>query len=176
MNTRKSKSEILRYSLDYQLLSPYTKFILTDEVDDENKIYSLPEVHRVRSMHRAAGIASRSSDIIDVPTFMRSSSVSKDEEISANKRLLETIKAIPSYYVKNSILLINGWFLKNGESCLPTTVSEILYIGIIREEVLDVLSDSNIIEFILALYDRYIIDNGTFILDPDFIQMVEDYR
>jgi Ca-activated chloride channel family protein len=176
INRVSNETLIIKYSLDYQLFSEHTKYILTDEVPDDMKPYSRPKLHQVRTRIRSAGIgparvAAGNYEYLSVPAFMRQSSDLTSEEIS-DEQLLSVIDQLPGYYVEMAITLLNAWFVNSGKVRLPDSVREIKDIGINRKELLDVLNDDNVIDFMQFLAERYMSEFDLSALDHDFISEV----
>jgi len=169
---------IIKYSLDYQLFSEHTKYILTDEVPDELKPYRKPIAHQVKTRIRAAGIGPvrmagfTSSQYIDVPCFMRQQSPEVIIDEISDEQLLGVIDQLPGYYVEMAITLLNTWFINSGKVRLPDSVNELREIGISRKEILDVLNDDNVIDFIQFLAERYMGEFDLSALDHDFISEI----
>lgn len=167
---------ITKYSLDYQLFSEHTKYILTDEVSDDMKPYKRPKLHQVRTRIRAAGIgparvAAGNYEYLSVPAFMRQSSEEPSGEIS-NEKLLSMIDQLPGYYVEIAMTLLNDWYVNSGKVRLPDSVKELKDIGISRKELLDVLNDNNVFDFIQFLAERFMGEFDLSVLDHDFISEV----
>jgi hypothetical protein len=165
---------IIKYSLDYQLFSTHTKYILTDEVPDDMKPYTRPKLHQVRTRIHFAGIAGRqhSAQFIDVPCFMRQQSPEVIINEISDEQLLGVIDQLPGYYVEMAITLLNAWFVNSGKVRLPDSVNELREIGISRKEILDILNDDNVMDFILFLVERYMGEFDLSALDHDFISEV----
>lgn len=188
INSRKNKYEIILYALDYQLIGPYTKFILTDEVEVELKPYKAPKLHRVGSMRlRVAGICSSSSssssscyseDFINVPTFMRTnvSEASNKDVDKSSEQLKAMVDALPAYYVKNIMKLLDAWAKNEDKYALPFTVEQIIEAGITRKEILDLFETGDIYGFYVLLLERYYKEFATFSLNVELIDIIEKYR
>lgn len=175
INSVNNETLIIKYSLDYQLFSEHTKYILTDEVSDDMKPYDRPKLHQVRTMQplgiapvRRAGFTN--SEYLTPPSFMRQSSVTSDE--IREEQLLSLVEQLPGYYVEMAITLINTWFINSGKVRLPDSVREIKEIGISRKEILDVLNNHNVIDFIRFLAERFMNEFDLSVLDHDFIMEV----
>lgn len=174
INKVNNEAMIVKYALDYQLFSEHTKYILTDKVADELKLYGRPKMHQVRARMCPAGVAGdhNSAQFIDVPCFLRQQSPETIIDEISNEQLLGVIDQLPGYYVEMAITLINTWFINSGKVRLPDSVLEIKDIGISRKELLDVLSDDNVIDFIKFLAERFMSEFDPSMLDHDFISEV----
>lgn len=71
---KKSKNAIIEYSIQYQLFSELTNYILVDEVIESEKPTSLPQMHQVDNMTAAQARIGRyggeDQGILDVPCFL----------------------------------------------------------------------------------------------------------
>lgn len=166
---------IIKYSLDYQLFSEHTKYILTDEVPDEMKPFSKPKLHQVRTRQSCgiapARVAPGNYGYLTPPSFMRQSYEVPSGEIS-EEQLLSLIDQLPGYYVEMAVTLLNAWYINSGKVRLPDSVRELREIGITRKEIVDVLNDDDVMNFILFLAERFMSEFDLSALDHDFISEV----
>lgn len=177
INSVSNETLIIKYSLDYQLFSEHTKYILTDEVSDEMKPYERPKLHQIKTRQalgvgpiRKAGITS--SQYMDVPSFMRQQSPEVEIEEISEEQLLSLIEKLPGYYVEMAMILLNNWYVNSGKVRLPDSLKEVRDLGINRQEILDVLNDQSVTEFIEHLAERFMNEFDLSVLDHDFIDEI----
>jgi len=173
MNAISNEKQITQYSLQYQLFSQYTKYILTDEVSDEMKPFLRPMIHQVNVRVHRAGIAgsNHSAEFLDVPTFMRTPTEKLIEDGDVEK-VLAMVERLPGYYVEIATLMLNHWYVNSGKVRLPDSVRELRGIGITRKEIIDLLKDAILAVFIEALVQRFILEFDLNVLDEDFMMEV----
>lgn len=177
INQVNNETLIVKYSLDYQLFSEHTKYILIDEVPDEQKPSKRPKLHQVRSMRglgagpiQRAGIASSSYTSTFVPARLTHSH--DKHNVVSEEQLLSLIEQLPGYYVEMAMILLSNWYVNSGKVRLPESLREIKDLGINRQEILDGLNDWFVRDFIEHLMERYISEFELSVLDPDFIEEV----
>lgn len=173
INKVNNEALIVKYSLDYQLFSEYTKYILTDEVPDELKPFERPKLHQVRSMRElGAGPRIANAQQLYYPAFLRQQSTEVTIEKILEEQILALIDQLPRYYIEMAMILLNNWFVNSGKVRLPESLREIKDLGINRQEILDLLNDENVTDFIEHLAHRYMDEFDLTALDHDFIDEV----